>query len=995
MRRRGKAARRGAVLPLVALCLVAVVGMLALAIDIGMVALARSQCQNAADAAAMAGARTINGDVSSNYNYAAVPGNAVKAAVANKVLSQAVAGDPASIAPVNSYTYQSGQVTLQIGAYAYIYNDGAPATEAFEVQIPRADTSEPYSAVRATVSYAGALAFGRVFGASTQSSTATAVAVHRPRDVVIIMDLSGSMRFQSLPGTPMSGSQAAPSASDRPRTRSLNPDPIFPKFGHYSDIAGAGLQGATSIATTGNEYVDPSNISSTADSGPPVVADFYQNPPGVPAGPGNVAFSSAPAIYAATPGGDNYLRTALDTGATYAQTVAQFNNNSASTNPLFEMKGYTGYRLSFNGYTQGPGYWGKTFWIWPPAPPGPNVLTPPASLTDTTFNWHHNGSNDWRQRFFVAVNTANNVPSWISHNTMLFDTTGSGAPIKRPGNLTTVTENGVQVTYDFRVNYAAILYWLTRNPNPFPPTLQAGRIRYYSKIPDGADKTLNNRWWTTTPSSLPNDERFWKEYIDFVLGYTGKGANSYNRFQSGIPVSSLIGNGDYYTWTGSTVQVTQRPQPQPAPGSPNAPYQSGTLNKDGGNVEGDTVVPVSGLSSAPVAYRDYAIIDGDSANPYLIVNSNVNSLQIATGLVKNIPQGSLVQVYSPYMSYTDNPPRPRHQLWFGPLTFVDWLGNYNLNTLNNLTAPHLWWPGNCHEAHAWACKIGISTAIDDIRRNHPSDFVALTFFSSPMTSNSSSGYHNRAAVPLGRNYQMLKDSLWFPPSTVTGGKTEISPYDPDMSQVPRANGGTGPGMGLMLAYNLFGSSSSNLRFYAQPQPQYRGDAGGLGRKGASRLIILETDGAPNTRAFASLVNQGADSFYPVRVKYPLNLSDSKNTEWPGGGSYANSEVYDVVKQICALETAAPPGFSSVRKPALIHCIGYGSLFDPAYSGTAQTNALTFLQTVQYHGNTAADTNPSSFPAFKRIYGTNDQRIANIRQAITTIMQSGVQVSLIE
>src|SRR5262249_26288255 len=158
--------------------------------------------------------------------------------------------------------------------------------------------------------------------------------------------------------------------------------------------------------------------------------------------------------------------------------------------------------------------------------------------------------NDWRQRFFVAVNTATNAPSWVNHNTILFDNTGSGAFMKRPGNTTTVTENGASVTYDFRVNYAAILYWLTRSPNPFPPTLQAGRLRYYPAIPDGTDRTLNNRWWTTNPSSLSNDERFWKEYIDFVLGYTGTGANTYNRFQNGVPISSLIGNGDYYTWAG-------------------------------------------------------------------------------------------------------------------------------------------------------------------------------------------------------------------------------------------------------------------------------------------------------------------------------------------------------------------------------------------------------------------------------------------------------------
>ena len=43
--------RRGSVLPLVVVCLVALIGMVALAIDLGLMMVARTQCQNAADAA--------------------------------------------------------------------------------------------------------------------------------------------------------------------------------------------------------------------------------------------------------------------------------------------------------------------------------------------------------------------------------------------------------------------------------------------------------------------------------------------------------------------------------------------------------------------------------------------------------------------------------------------------------------------------------------------------------------------------------------------------------------------------------------------------------------------------------------------------------------------------------------------------------------------------------------------------------------------------------
>src|SRR5947209_19738598 len=104
--------RRGAVLALVAVGLIGLITMVALAIDIGMVAVARNQCQNAADAAAMAGARTLSGDSDNNYNYSAVPGNAFKAACANKVFSQNVPGDPTNYTTVNAYTYPTGQLTV-------------------------------------------------------------------------------------------------------------------------------------------------------------------------------------------------------------------------------------------------------------------------------------------------------------------------------------------------------------------------------------------------------------------------------------------------------------------------------------------------------------------------------------------------------------------------------------------------------------------------------------------------------------------------------------------------------------------------------------------------------------------------------------------------------------------------------------------------------------------------------------------------------------------
>ena len=61
---RGRAAarrRRGVTLPLIAVCVVGLCGFVALAVDVGRMSLARLQCQCAADVAATAGARSLNG----------------------------------------------------------------------------------------------------------------------------------------------------------------------------------------------------------------------------------------------------------------------------------------------------------------------------------------------------------------------------------------------------------------------------------------------------------------------------------------------------------------------------------------------------------------------------------------------------------------------------------------------------------------------------------------------------------------------------------------------------------------------------------------------------------------------------------------------------------------------------------------------------------------------------------------------------------------------
>src|SRR5262249_43557665 len=156
--------------------------------------------------------------------------------------------------------------------------------------------------------------------------------------------------------------------------------------------------------------------------------------------------------------------------------------------------------------------------------------------------------------------------------------------VRAPGVPTTVTENGASVSYSYRINYAAIFEWLNnQDPKPFPTTLQAGRIRYCTALPDPSDTALNNRFWTTPTLTNPN-ERFWRDYIDFVLGVRVNGSSgglvTYTNTQNGIPLSSIIGNGDYYAW--GTVQVRDRPDPADA----SKVYLAGNVGNVGGYLAG-------------------------------------------------------------------------------------------------------------------------------------------------------------------------------------------------------------------------------------------------------------------------------------------------------------------------------------------------------------------------------------------------------------------------
>src|SRR2546426_2929498 len=82
--------QKGFVLVVLALLLVALIGFLALAVDIGVLYSARTSAQEVADAAALAGAFTFINDTQSSQPQTA-SSNALQVALNNSILGQPVA----------------------------------------------------------------------------------------------------------------------------------------------------------------------------------------------------------------------------------------------------------------------------------------------------------------------------------------------------------------------------------------------------------------------------------------------------------------------------------------------------------------------------------------------------------------------------------------------------------------------------------------------------------------------------------------------------------------------------------------------------------------------------------------------------------------------------------------------------------------------------------------------------------------------------------------
>src|SRR5262245_1470499 len=134
MMRYNRRRRTGSILPLLAISIVALLGLVAMGVDIGMVAVARTQAQDAADLSALAGARMLNGDTSNSGNL-----NNINNAIAT-------AQDRADDNRVLTQLLTPAQILIRTGVYNY---DSAAAK--FSPSYPSTPGSNAWSVMEVTI----------------------------------------------------------------------------------------------------------------------------------------------------------------------------------------------------------------------------------------------------------------------------------------------------------------------------------------------------------------------------------------------------------------------------------------------------------------------------------------------------------------------------------------------------------------------------------------------------------------------------------------------------------------------------------------------------------------------------------------------------------------------------------------------------------------------------------------------------------------------------
>ena len=167
--------RRGATALATVVLLPLMLGFVGLAVDVGMAYSVKADLQRAADAAALAGVRDLKGS-----DEGAAMANSIATILTYANSNPAFSNIPLVIDTNTDIEFGQAMLDEATGKVAFLAH------------------TMPPGAVRVTVHADLPYTFARVMGFATRRISATAAAATGPRDVAIVMDVSGSMTHQSV-----------------------------------------------------------------------------------------------------------------------------------------------------------------------------------------------------------------------------------------------------------------------------------------------------------------------------------------------------------------------------------------------------------------------------------------------------------------------------------------------------------------------------------------------------------------------------------------------------------------------------------------------------------------------------------------------------------------------------------------------------------------------------------------------------------------------------
>src|SRR5262249_48499373 len=190
-------------------------------------------------------------------------------------------------------------------------------------------------------------------------------------------------------------------------------------------------------------------------------------------------------------------------------------------------------------------------------------------------------------------------------------------------------------------------------------------------------------------------------------------------------------------------------------------------------------------------------------------------------------------------------------------------------------------------------------------------------------------------------------------ATRTGTPWAVDPQN-SARDIPCGDGGTNPSMGLMLCYNQFNWTGTYT-----------------GRKGATKIVILETDGVANQLINGTLgnitgggkqwtgISNGGSAPSPANgnpaaldpaltIAWLICHDATRSHPWPTLPSYTNGPglaTAGVPAKWSGVPNASP-GYSTVRNPARVHTLAFGQLFESSTTSIQKTRALEFLRNIE-------------------------------------------------